>query len=362
MVVPDSKEDRFSQLFSVSYNVNDVDLSELFSSAGFNTTSRDGRNLFNFVPEFLALDKFIELHEYLDSPFRKTNNIGLDELLYVLWAISSLALIPNRELSDTQDYLFFLFQLLRRGYSVYRANASELGDVVLARLKHYPNLTPVKLAAIEAVLPSALARITLYREQQEKISPWSGGPRAIVIPCGEFVIIDVVGILGFVTRMFTGIRDDGTARGGIFEETVRVSITKLFEEQGFGFGPRKLYKDGVLIDEIDLMLRKGRRVFVCECFSMWLPLNFEIGDETTINNRTAQIDKKINQAEQTCVYLFDHRRGSNYDFADVDEFVPIVVSPFVEWLPNTSARYWLSKEHPRVMAVDELVRYLREQN
>jgi hypothetical protein len=155
--------------------------------------------------------------------------------------------------------------------------------------------------------------------------------------------------------MFTGIRDEGKSRGEIFESTVRESITKSFEVRGFKLGPRKLYKDGVLVDEVDLMLRKDQRVYV------WLPLNFEIGDEVTIKNRIEQINKKIDQAQQTCLYLASRRVGSNYDFSDVEEFVPIVVSPFIEWLPNTSRQYWISKDHPRVMSVDELMRYLGEQ-
>jgi hypothetical protein len=73
-----------------------------------------------------------------------------------------------------------------------------------------------------------------------------------------------------------------------------------------------------------------------------------------------QIDKKLDQAQETCQYPSSHLTGSNYDFADVEEFVPIVVSPFVEWLPDTSVRYWISKEHPRVMSVDELEKYLSE--
>jgi hypothetical protein len=92
--------------------------------------------------------------------------------------------------------------------------------------------------------------------------------------------------------MFFGIRDDGTIRGKLFESTVRESITDLLRGRGFEIGPRKLYENGRLVDEIDLMVRRGRRVFVCECFSMWLPLNSEIGDKNTISNRVRQIDKK----------------------------------------------------------------------
>jgi hypothetical protein len=318
--------------------------------------------VFNFIPQWLALDNFIELHGYLDGPFREATGTGLEEFLNVLWAISNIALIPNLALSKPEDFGPRLLQLLRRGYSVRLTNMHSLEADVLNRLKNHRNLSSAKLSAVETAAPSALMRVTLTPDQQQRISPWSGGPRPVIIPAGDSILIDTVGILNFVSRMFTGIHDEGTTRGKIFEHTVRDSITKMFEDRGFKLGPRKLYNDGVLVDEIDLMLEKDERVYVCECFSMWLPLNFEIGDEKTIQNRLEQIDKKIDQANQTCEYLKNNRVGANYDYTAVNEFIPIVVSPFVEWLPNTSSRYWISRKHPRVMSVDELVRYLEEKD
>ena len=362
VVTPDSKEDRVFQLFGANYNVGNADLSEFFKPFGLNFASPDGQNLYNFAPEFLAIDRFLEVHKYLDEPFRAATGVGLEEFLFILWAVGNLALAPDESvISGLEDFGLRIFQLLRRGYAVYRAKATELAPLIDARLQNYPGLTAEKRAAIQAVLPKAVERITLSREQQEKISPWSAGPRPIIVPCGDFTIIDAVSTLAFVIRMFTGVRDDGQARGLIFEDTVRTSITKLFEQKGFLRGPRKIYEDGKVIDEIDLMLRKNSRVFVCECFSMWLPLNFEIGDENTLAMRAEKIDEKIKQAEDTCNYLRNHRIGLNYDFTDVMEFVPIVVGPFVEWLPNASPKYWISKAHPRVMTVDELVTYLDAQ-
>lgn len=135
-------------------------------------------------------------------------------------------------------------------------------------------------------------------------------------------------------------------------------MQEIASKAGLELGPRKIFENGVLIDEIDIAIRKVRQVFICECFSMWMPLNFEIGDPKTIEMRTAQIDRKIDQATETCEYLSTHPLGSNYDYRDVGNFVPLVISPFVEWLPTTSNRYWLSKRQPRVMSVDELVKFL----
>ena len=92
---------------------------------------------------------------------------------------------------------------------------------------------------------------------------------------------------------------------------------------------------------------------------MWRPLNFEIGDTATIENRQKQIDKKLDQAFETCEYLISHPTGTNYNYRNVRRFVPIVVSPFVEWLPGTTERYWISESIPRVMSIDEVLDYFR---
>jgi hypothetical protein len=58
--------------------------------------------------------------------------------------------------------------------------------------------------------------------------------------------------------------------------------------------------------------------------------------------------------------LSNNRVGIEYDYSTVARFVPIVVTPFVEWLPATSARYWISDTSPRVMTLDELIAFLEQ--
>ena len=100
IVSPDKSDDKdsFFQLFSASYNVDGVDLSNLLASLGFNAKSLGEGTLTNFVPSLLALDKFIEAHSYLDGPFRTTTGVGLEDFVYVLWALGNLALISKSQL------------------------------------------------------------------------------------------------------------------------------------------------------------------------------------------------------------------------------------------------------------------------
>lgn len=287
--------------------------------------------------------------------------VGLEDFMYVLWALSNLALVSNKYLESKKIISSLMLQLLRRGYAIYAMPLQEMQAEIINRIGIFPSLTEERKASIEKSSQTALARVMLTPELQKKISPWSGGPRPIVIPFDNSFVIDVVGNLEFLARMFTGVEDDGSIRGGIFETTVRSSIMASVDDH-FEWGPRKIYENGALVDEIDLMLRRKNKVYVCECFSMWRPLDFEIGNEKTISTRMDQVNKKIDQAMETCRYLSNHRKGSNYDYTDVAEFIPIVVSPFVEWLPSTAPRYWISEARPRVMSVDELVDYFETED
>jgi hypothetical protein len=154
---PDSAKDRVFQLFSASYNVEQVDLSEAFASLNIGSAPDAGGTIFNFVPGFLALDKFIDLHKYVDSLFLAQNKVGFEEFMYVLWAVSSLGLIPIGVLGKGGDaFGFSLLQLLRRGYSVYLGTLSDLGRHIVARLGEYPGLDAGKRTAIEFAVPAAL--------------------------------------------------------------------------------------------------------------------------------------------------------------------------------------------------------------
>jgi hypothetical protein len=69
---------------------------------------------------------------------------------------------------------------------------------------------------------------------------------------------------------------------------------------------------------------------------------------------------KLTQAGQVCEFLSSHSVGDNYDYSDIKTFVPLVVSPFVEWLPDNSEKYWLTNDTPRVMSAEELVDFVQE--
>jgi hypothetical protein len=344
-------------LIALTHNVGGIDMSPLWRESGFNAKSRDGASLANFVTSTLDIKQFLEGHSFLRENFAKKFAIDLEEFVRVVWALSSLAVFPA-VMAEGQTLGFLIFDLLRRGFFIYPGGAGFLQKALLERFSS-AGMSLEKRDKLARSLPKILAMVTLDQAKQNEMSLWSYGPRSLVFPYGEsFFCIDLAGVLEFLRRIFTGVRDE-SIRGIAFENVVREATREIAGDE-FEWGPRKLKMDGSVRDEIDLLLRRGDRVYVGECFSYWQPLIYEIGDAKVIAKRVDRIEEKLDQAEATCRFFREHPKGENkqYDYSSVVEFIPIVISPFIEWLPSTSKRYWIDANTPRVMSLDEFTDFI----
>jgi hypothetical protein len=61
----------------------------------------------------------------------------------------------------------------------------------------------------------------------------------------------------------------------------------------------------------------------------------------------------VTQVLELAEFLEAKPRGTNYDFGGVRRIIPLVVSPFVEWIWDRSARLWLPDGTPRILSADE---------
>lgn len=346
-------------LLLLTYNVSGIDVAPILKGMKLDVRSVTGDPIANFVPTFLDIQSFSAAHSYLDPEFIEKWGFSVSDLGYILWSLSNLALLPQRYLSDPEQSLgIFLLRLLKRGYIIYSTSGPDTWSGLRERLALFLELPSERLDSIMEKVPAIVEMISLDRPKQQQMSLWSRGPRAIILPYGEFLIIDVVGITTFLQRLFTGIRDDGKVRGQLFEEMVRNTLVDVLP-QDWEVGRRLLRLDGQLKHEVDAMLIDGDRAYVCECFTMWLPLKIDVGDEQAINIRTKRIDEKLDQANAVCEFLRANPVGDNYDFSTIKDLIPVVISPFSEWLPLTSARYWLADNVPRVMSAEEFFEFIQ---
>jgi hypothetical protein len=149
--------------------------------------------------------------------------------------------------------------------------------------------------------------------------------------------------------LFVRVAHDQGQRGTIFEEAFR----RALETRDFSVISGHLRSSKGAEKEIDAGVILNRELYAFECVSVEMPLDYEIGNLRTLCRRRERLDGKINQTLDLAEFLRANPRGTNYDFSNIERIVPLVVSPFEEWLWDLSERLWLSDGTPRVLSARE---------
>jgi len=147
-------------------------------------------------------------------------------------------------------------------------------------------------------------------------------------------------------------------RGTIFERTFRDAL----ERRGFDIKAGELTAVDNSKRELDAGVIVDGRMYLFECVSIERPLDYEIGKPRTMAIRQGRLSEKLTQAKSLHEFLSRNPKGRNYDFSEVQEFVWIVVSPFVEWIWDWSSDLWLDSKTPRILAPNEVLSLLGAEN
>nr|WP_240936126.1 nuclease-related domain-containing protein [Halomonas bachuensis] len=111
--------------------------------------------------------------------------------------------------------------------------------------------------------------------------------------------------------------------------------------------------------EIDVAVRIQDNLYLFECKASERPLNFDIGNPKTISSRIMDFKNKLEQAESLKEFVLENKIGNNYDLSWAESINYFVVSPFTEWVWDTSPDLWTEcKRFPRLMSVHGAIKYL----
>jgi hypothetical protein len=318
----------------------------------------------NFVIDGFDLIKFYQAHSFLESAFEARRGYSLKAYVACLWALSNMVFFPARALffnrqSNTprniDDPLAInAINILQRGYGVWNGPISQIIDEIATRLKLFS-------FALEGVRNSEIAKcvdsFTLQEAEQKKVGVWSGGPRFPIIPYDNSFVVDLQGVPQLLVSSFVGIRDVRGAKGTVFEEGFREALKgsglalEKFGEIENSRGERR---------EIDASVRIGDDLVLLECKSMERPLDIEIGKPQSLARREAELNAKIDQALSLAEFIVKDPKGKNYDFTWAKRVASFVVSPFIEWIWDTTPRLWYTRGVSRILSADEAISYLKQ--
>lgn len=308
------------------------------------------RSVTNFFPLYMRPKIFFTHHGFMREEFVKKRGYDFELLISVLAGLSSFTILPNRALfsNDAADQerikLAAFMQTLTRGYHLFMGTEADLLKMLIERMslifsKDYDEVR------VRAVLSS----ITLNEEVQGKISPWSNGPKCVVIPVDTFCLVDLVSVPALLTSIFVFMTDRFGESGTAFETLFREALKR----RDYDLHSGKLVANDGSERELDAGVIVGDRMYLFECVSIERPLDYEIGRPKTLTGRQDRLSQKLDQAHSLHDFVSNNPSGRNYDFSRATTVVWAVVSPFVEWIWDAGPELWLDDETPRILSPEE---------
>ncbi len=297
-----------------------------------------------FIWSGLQIGAYLQHHAAFSDAFKERYGVRLEAVLVTIAALLFWAFVLW---CDREKGPIALFQ---HWHYAYHGPVSR--DALLRKLQEalphtlhrfFPN---IRVTADE--LPGAIAFLDLDDGKRQGIDIMLGGPRSIFVPFGaDRVFVDYAWIPNLLYELMYGLTiPDQNFKGSLLEHVVRNGRSVLPEGELKALdGSRR---------QIDAAIRAGRNLVVVECKAVSRSLGVDKGDPRAQEYRVSLIERALREADEKARWLATHRSGSNYDVSAYDRIIPVVATPFVEFIPSLAPHYWLTPTLPRVLTPDEL--------
>lgn len=293
----------------------------------------------NFIWHPFNIRAYWQAHEPFAPAFFDKHQCHLKLVLAICGALASQAI-------STWKTFEGWWHLWQRAYTG-PARVSLVLDVLKEALPHAYSILGLSASPEESEFETAVRFLSLP-PNRDAISIGSHGPHAAFLPCGdERIFIDYAFIEQRLFWLFYDINPpDQNFKGSALESYVRDRPSVL---------PIKPCKasDGSS-KQIDASFGAGRVLIIVECKVKARSFGFERGDPEAIGQRTAFIDESLHQVDEKALWLAHRPVGRNYDVSGFDWILPLVVTPFVEFIHLKDRYHWINEATPRVISPWEL--------
>jgi len=309
----------------------------------------------NFLLAPFSLSAFTAAHSFAAEAFRSERGFTLESLCGYLSATAAWVASMTEGSTDPAVRFEMWKELYQRAYIINAAESLEatLTQLAIEIMDEWLGAGAHRMAT-EAPLVHEF--LTLRHKKRNRSGLWSLGPRYLFVPHRNGTVIDLESLLTILSNLFVGIRYGQGEKGVAFENEFRKYVTDSKLEL---LSERLLKNDGGE-RECDAVIQCATTLFVCECRAMGRPLDFEIGRISTLDTRRNDLQEKVVQALSCAEFIRQRPKGSNYDFSWATEVVPIVVSPFVEWIWAQGPELWIDDNSPRILSAEEAVDLMRK--
>ena len=345
--------DTSGYITTAQYNVYEVSAEvygawfKHFGIAGF-TNPTGGAPITNFLWAPFNLLSYYQSHLPFRNAFEKKHGIPLH------WIIAAIAAVHLRVMNLWLKRRGLIGHYWQRAYDGPSKRDSVLQDLELL-LPHGFESLGLKIESGEVDLQKIFAFFALGDSQRESIDVGLAGPFSVFLPYGDDrVFTDYAWFDRLLFNLFFGTKvdDEGDFKGEMLERMVHRDKSALPTNPCQG--------DDGTSRQIDAAFELNGVLVICECKAVWRSLGYERGDPVALDFRHREVvDRALSEADEKARWLHDHPSGSNYDIRKYHRILPVGVSPFVEYIPSLSSRYWITPSLPRVLTPTELADFLQ---
>ena len=299
----------------------------------------------NFIIYPYPLKKYITALLPFDNDFKSIFGISYINIVLLLASMCFryfyMTIVEKRPI---------LINILMRGYEGPSTKAEIVGEIMY--------FMPHTLEILKGDNPERndieKAFEFLELKNQESIDFEDFGTLKVFCPVGDNrYYVDYSVIPNILYSLFNQIDlNPHNFRGEILENSIGfnsyLKTTKLKHKDGssrqidFSY----LFGDLLIIAECKVVARK--------------PSYFSGSFKSLILRQEKLIEKGLKQVDDKAEWLLERKKGTNYDTENVKYILPVVISPFVEYISSVEHRYWINDELPRALSLEEFRKLLNE--
>ncbi|RBQ07828.1 hypothetical protein [Pedobacter miscanthi] len=309
----------------------------------------------NFSPNFsfalFDIRAFTQAHLPLSQDFRLKNNVSFE---YVMGVISDVCLSFVNSFFGKKDIKTY-FNMVQRSYQLfkideYRPSIKENWTTVMEQ-------TGISVPYDEDEIDKAIAFLTLAEDNARNIRLATAGPLKIFLPLDQKggILIDHSVTIYLLYNLFHNVSMGGhNFRGKTLEDALNGQKSYL------PVTPCKAIDN--TSKQIDFSVVVGDILVIAECKVVAHSFGINNGDVNAISHRTENVvEKGLSEVDEKAQWLALHPKGTNYDLTGISHILPLVVSPFTEYIHTFEPRYWLTKDLPRVLNIDEFEEFIKSE-
>jgi len=305
----------------------------------------------NYIPYLISLREYYEYMLLFKDEFKLEYGFSVENFISYLLSVSALCILQySRNIK-------FQYKILQRAYTITKRK-EHLRSLVEAVKRGY------SMQLGKGNLYKEFNKIfdfLVYRENTPReVDLWTRGPRRIYIPVtNKYFLIDYSGFSGLISTIMLPISrisgKTGNKKSTHFEKETNVEIIKIFGKNSHWIWREKVCTDKNECREIDASFYLGKFLFILECKSVNVSFGFDKGDIKSLNYRIEKSKEGLSQVENKALFIAKNKHSLTKPISKgIKYIVPILITPFPEYIWEKSENLFLDKDLPRVLTLKEL--------